>query len=94
MAYRNKILARLQKQDSTEKVALSVYTVYQTVALKGLDDTKFDILYAIAEKYQVDINNVLVAGSAQTGESFHKQSVFNSKSSDLDLAIVDKFFYE
>lgn len=94
MSYRNRIHDRLKKRDSSDKIALGVYVVYQTVAMKGLDDMKFDILYAVAEKFKVNINNVLIAGSAQTGESFHKGTLFNCKTSDLDLAIVDPGLYE
>lgn len=94
MAYRNRIHNRLDKHDSPEKVALGVYVVYQTVAMKGLDDMKFDILYAISEYFNVDLNHVLIAGSAQTGESFHKETLFNAKTSDLDIAIVDAGLYE
>jgi hypothetical protein len=94
VSYRNRIHDRLKKSDSPEKIALGVYVVYQTAAMKGLDDMKFDILYAVSEKFQVNINNVLIAGSAQTGESFHKSTTFNSKTSDLDIAIVDSGLYE
>ena len=62
--------------------------------MKGLDDMKFDILYAISEHHKVDITHVLVAGSAQTGESFHKGTLFNAKTSDLDIAIVEAGMYE
>lgn len=94
MTYKNRIHDRLKKRDSSEKIALGVYVVYQTVAMKGLDDMKFDILYAIAEHHKVDITHVLIAGSAQTGESFHKGTLFSSKTSDLDIAIVDPSLYE
>jgi hypothetical protein len=94
MSYRNRILQRLTKKDSVEKVALCVYTTYQTVALKGLDDMKFDIMHEVAEKFEVDITNILIAGSAQTGESFHKEILFNPKTSDLDLSIVDANLFE
>ena len=94
MSYRNRIHERLRKRDNSEKIALGVYVVYQTVAMKGLDDMKFDILHAVAEKYEININNILIAGSAQTGESFHKSTPFNAKTSDLDLAIVDPALYE
>ena len=94
MSYRNRINARLEKQDRPEEISLGVYVVYQTVAMKGLDDMKFDVLHQISKHHKVDINHVLIAGSAQTGESFHKETPFNSKSSDLDIAIVDAGLYE
>lgn len=94
LAYRNRIHARLKNRDSPEKISLGVYVVYQTAAMKGLDDMKFDILYAISEHHKVDLNHVLIAGSAQTGESFHKETPFNPKTSDLDISIVDIGLYE
>lgn len=94
MSYRNRIHARLKNRDSPEKIALGVYVVYQTVAMKGLDEMKFDILHQISEHHKVDINHILIAGSAQTGESFHNETLFNPKTSDLDIAIVDAGLYE
>jgi hypothetical protein len=75
-------------------LALCVYVVYQTAAMKGLDDMKFDILHLVSEHFDIGINNVLIAGSAQTGESFHKQKAFDCKESDLDIALVDPGLYE
>ena len=94
MSYRHRIHARLKNRDSPEKIALGVYVVYQTVAMKGLDEMKFDILHQISEHHKVDINHILIAGSAQTGESFHNETLFNPKTSDLDIAIVDAGLYE
>jgi hypothetical protein len=94
MTYRNKIIDRLKKKESTDRIALRVYVSYTTFAMKGLDDMKFEILNSISERFKLDLNHILISGSAQTGESFHKKTNFIAKESDLDIAIVDSDLYQ
>jgi len=71
------------------EIVRKVYLTYPTMALIGDEERQFLILNEISEKFNIPINNIHVAGSAKTGKSFHKNTSFIPKVSDLDIAIID-----
>jgi hypothetical protein len=66
-----------------------VYLTYPTMAFIGDEERQFSILNEIALYFGIAISCVHVAGSAKTGMSFHKNTPFTPKKSDLDIAIID-----
>ena len=66
-----------------------VYLSYPTNALIGEEERQFLIFNEISEYFKIPIVNVQVVGSAKTGHSFHKNTPFTAKTSDLDIAIID-----
>lgn len=71
------------------EIARKIYLTYPTSALIGNEERQFQILNEISEYFNIPITNVQVVGSAKTGYSFHKRTNFDSKTSDLDIAIID-----
>ena len=71
------------------EIIRKVYLTYPTMALIGEEEKQFEILHEISEYFNIPINNVHVVGSAKTGKSFHKNTPFVPKTSDLDIAIID-----
>ena len=71
------------------KIARKVYLTYPTHAFVGEEERQYVIFDEISEFLKVPINCIQVAGSAKTGHSFHKGSIFVKGVSDLDIAIID-----
>jgi hypothetical protein len=78
---------------SLSKIARKIYLTYPTHAFVGEEERQYVIVDSIADFFSVPINAVQVAGSAKTGHSFHKSSVFVPGCSDLDVAIIDSGLY-
>ncbi|MFL9829247.1 hypothetical protein ABS764_00135 [Flavobacterium sp. ST-87] len=75
------------------EIIRKVYLTYPTSALIGDEERQFSILNEISEFFNIPINNVQIAGSAKTGNSYHKNTPFTPKISDLDIAIIDPELY-
>jgi hypothetical protein len=71
------------------EIIRKVYLSYPTNALIGDEERQFIIMNEISEYFNIPIVNIQVVGSAKTGHSFHKNTPFISKTSDLDIAIID-----
>ncbi|WP_158795518.1 hypothetical protein [Pedobacter sp. L105] len=71
------------------EIIRKVYLTYPTMALIGEEERQFIIVDEISRYFKIPINNVHVVGSAKTGQSFHKNTPFAPKYSDLDIAIID-----
>ena len=80
------------------EIIRKVYLTYPTCALIGDEERQFLILNEISEYFKIPITNIQVVGSAKTGKSFHQNTPFIPKMSDLDIAIIDsdlfKFYTE
>jgi hypothetical protein len=75
------------------EIVRKVYLTYPTMALIGDEERQYHILNEVSQHFGIPINNVHVAGSAKTGKSFHKNTAFSPKKSDLDIAIVDPYLF-
>lgn len=75
------------------EIVREIYLTYPTSALIGKEERQYLILNEISEHFNVPIMNVQVVGSAKTGYSFHKKKIFDSKTSDLDIAIIDTHLF-
>lgn len=71
------------------EIIRKIYLTYPTNALIGEEERQYDILNDISQYFNIPINNIHVTGSAKTGRSFHKNTSFIPKISDLDIAIID-----
>jgi len=75
------------------EIVREIYLTYPTFALIGKEERQYRILNEISEYFKIPIMNIHVVGSAKTGYSFHKKTDFNSKTSDLDIAIIDSHLF-
>lgn len=57
-------------------------------------DKYFNIMEEASSELDVAITDLKVAGSAQTGFSFHENRPFQRKTSDLDLAVINAGLFE
>ena len=57
------------------------------------EDKYYDFRKRIANKFNINFNEVFITGSAKLGFSFFKEKNFDYDS-DIDVAIVSKFLYE
>lgn len=72
-----------------DRVAQKIFLSYPTFAFSGNEDLAYQLTSEVADFFNISISSVSVAGSGKTGFSFHKESTFSIKNSDLDLAIID-----
>lgn len=90
MDHDNAIQIGLKNGSPHNEIARKIYLGYPTCAFIGNEEREFEILNKIANYFNVSYNTIQVVGSAKLGFSCHKDNVFNSKTSDLDIAIIDK----
>lgn len=76
------------------EIARKIYLTYPTNAFVGNEEREFVIINKISEFFKIPIMNIQVTGSSKTGRSFHKKTTFNSTSSDLDVAIIDRDMFQ
>lgn len=88
------IEAETQKGRSDDAICRRLYSVELPFVFERDRDRYFTIVEEASEALGVNITDIKVAGSAQTGYSFHEKRPFQAKSSDLDLAVVNTFFFE
>ena len=93
MTHTESIELGLNKKRPHIEIIRKVYLTYPTSAFIGDEERQFSILNEISEFFNIPINNFQVAGSAKTGNSYHKNTTFTPKTSDLDIAIVDQELY-
>ena len=76
------------------EIARKIYLTYPTTVLVGNEERQFQIFNEISEYFNVPIMNIQIVGSSKTGYSFHKKTVFNPVTSDLDIAIIDANLFQ
>ncbi|MFB9863540.1 hypothetical protein [Rufibacter immobilis] len=79
----------LKDKKTYNEIVRKIFLSYPTKALIGNEERQFLIMNEISEHFNIPIVNIQVVGSAKTGHSFHKKTAFDSKTSDLDIAIID-----
>ena len=94
MTHLESIEKGLQDKRPYVEIIRKVYLTYPTMALMGNEEKQFSILNEISNFFKIPINNIHVVGSAKTGKSFHKNSAFMPKTSDLDIAIIDSELFQ
>lgn len=86
----------LRDKLNSELIVRKLYLCYPTYAFIGEDinyDIQFEIFNSISEFFDIPITSIKVAGSGQTGYSYHKKKEFEVGKSDLDIAIIDLSLY-
>ncbi|OMQ12889.1 hypothetical protein [[Flexibacter] sp. ATCC 35103] len=76
------------------EIVRKIYLTYPTHVLVGNEERKFQIFNEISEYFNIPIMNIQIVGSSKTGYSFHKKTVFDSLTSDLDVAIIDSHLFQ
>lgn len=79
----------LKENKRHHEIVRKIYLTYPTAALVNNEEKQFKIFNEISEHFGIPIMSVQVVGSAKTGYSFHQGTIFNAKTSDLDVAIID-----
>jgi hypothetical protein len=94
-SWRASIKHWLDKGESPENVVSRVYETYPARAFEKIHnyDLEYSIKRSVSDELAIPITSILIAGSAQLGESVHSSKIFNPETSDLDLAIIDKDYY-
>lgn len=90
MQHLNAIKIDIQNKVSPSDIARKVYVAYPSFVFAENSNLKFEIFNEIANRWDIPINQILLTGSAHTGESFHKEAKFQPGISDLDVAIVSE----
>lgn len=83
----------LSRGDSLDKVTRKIYLLFPTHAFKNQYDLQFNLLTDISNHFDVPISSIHIVGSAKTGISFVKGTIFSPDSSDIDIAIVDQSLF-
>lgn len=79
---------------SHREIVRKIYLTYPTHALIGLEERQYSILNEISIFFDIPINHIQICGSSKIGRSFHKNSIFTPKVSDLDVAIIDHNLFQ
>lgn len=83
-----------KKGRTSESIVRRLYSIEPPFVLANEREKFFDIVESCAQALKVPILAVRVAGSAQTGYSFHQNQPFKEGKSDLDLAIISGPYFE
>lgn len=86
--YRDRIQQALGQSSAYATIAREIYLSYPTFCFAHHPEKEFVIRDEISQFCQVDFFAVQFGGSAKTGESYHKDSLFEYGRSDLDAAII------
>lgn len=89
MDYIKSIEIGLNSKRKHTEIARKIFLSHPTSAFEGNEEKQFEILNEISEFFMIPITNVQIVGSSKIGESLHKKKKFDSKTSDLDIAIID-----
>ena len=84
----------LSKGRSSAEVVRRLYLTDAPASLRERQDVLFDICNSISKFFSIPIYLVRVAGSAQTGYSFHNARDFSPGSSDCDVAVISEVVFE
>jgi len=71
-----------------------LYLSSPTYSFISEDDSTYMILNEISNNFSIPFKHIYVTGSAHIGFSLKTSTEFTSKSSDLDIAIVDSNLFE
>ncbi|MFZ6657100.1 hypothetical protein [Undibacterium sp. TJN19] len=95
MLHRDAIQLGFKNENPLDQIARKIYVTYPSFVFEKNFELKFEIFNEIANRWNIPINQILITGSAHTGESFHKANQFTSGESDLDVAIIsERLFLE
>lgn len=79
---------------SDEAIVRRLYSVDLPVAFERERAEFFDVMEACSSMLEVSVYDIKVAGSGQTGYSFHNERPFDAGRSDLDIAVINKDLFE
>lgn len=93
MHYRKELNEMLVLGKNNRDIIKHLYLIRPTCAFSENYEVAEKILSEIAEFFNIFISDILVCGSAKLGFSLYKNSDFNPKQSDLDLAIINPIIF-
>ncbi len=91
--YKQGIKLGIENEKPSEEIAKKIFLSFPTYAFHEKLEAEFDIRNRISFFFSIPISSVQIAGSAKIGFSCHKSNVFDSKSSDLDVSMINEDLY-
>ena len=92
--YLSEINICLKNNTPYNSIVRSIFLTYPTFVFTGKENIQFFILNKISEFFKIPIMNIQVVGSSKTGHSLPNNTIFDSISSDLDIAIIDVLLFQ
>jgi hypothetical protein len=83
----------LAQGNSSIDLARKIFLSYQSYAFNGKEDIEFEIKDSIKKHLKIPFISIQTAGSAKSGFSFFKQTLFTEGKSDLDISIISLELY-
>ena len=80
--------------ETPEQIVRRIFFYRPSPISEAENDPIFSIFDEVAKKFNIPWKAIYISGSAQTGHSLYKNTDFDPKSSDLDLAIVDPGIFQ
>lgn len=93
MHYRKELNEMLESGKDNKDIIKQLYLIRPTCAFSENYEIAEKILSEIADYFNIFISDILVCGSAKLGFSLYKNSDFNPRQSDLDLAIINPIIF-
>tara|TARA_R100000656_G_scaffold124050_1_gene101384 strand:- start:2769 stop:3377 length:609 start_codon:yes stop_codon:yes gene_type:complete len=83
----------IENNERNIDIARKIFLSYQSHAFKNSQDIEYEIKNSIKNHLKVPFLSVQVTGSAKTGFSFFKHTLFTQGKSDLDISIISLELY-
>jgi len=87
------IKTSIARGDEPIDLARKVFLSYQSQVFHDREDIEYEIKNSIKKHLKIPFISIQVAGSAKTGFSFFKQTLFTEGKSDLDISIISLDLY-
>jgi len=78
-----------KKEITSEQIAEKIFLIYNSYAFREKEDLQYEIYKKISEEFKIPITSIQLCGSGKIGYSYYKSKPFDSRNSDLDIAIIN-----
>lgn len=92
--HRKNLADNRSSRTSPREMARKLYLSYPTCVLAEDPETEYAIRNRFASLYNIPLAGIQIIGSAKTGFSLIKDTAFQPKTSDLDVAIIDARIFQ
>ena len=93
MNHRALLIGSAQANDSTKKISRKIFFLSPSAAFENHYDVQLEIYEDICDQFALPLSAIRLVGSAHTGFSLVKGTLFDATKSDLDIAIVDSALF-
>lgn len=81
------------KGESSLMIARRIYFLSRTAAFEKEPDRELQVYLDVSKFFGIPFNSIQIVGSAKTGISLIKNTLFTAESSDIDIAVVDQSLF-